>query len=187
MAPGSILGHLCEHFGSFFGPKNGPRATSERFFGEKRDSEQTLVITIYLKDFTGPERTKKRLGAGFWGSKTERKTERRKRQQKTAFGSDFGSILEAKTAKHGSKNGSEHGSKKRAEKGAFGAAGGSPARTALLKQKADLYGFWWYGFGTAKVGSTRPAPARGAGGLSIAKRHRRPVVFGFWRFVTDNF
>ena len=63
--------------------------------------------------------------------------------------------------------------------------GGGLAEAALLKQKADLYGFWWYGFGTAKVDLTRPAPARGAGGLSYASRHRRPVVFGYGRFIPN--
>ena len=91
-APGSLSDHFWEHFGHLFTSKSGPGATSDRFFCEKRDSEQTLVITIYLKDFTGPERTKKQFWAGFLGPKTERKTERRKRRPKTAFGSDFGSF-----------------------------------------------------------------------------------------------
>ena len=60
------------HFGPFWGAfwepfwsKNGPGATSDRFFGEKRDSEQTVVITMYLAHFTGPEGTQTRLWAGF--------------------------------------------------------------------------------------------------------------------------
>ena len=101
---GSILDHFGEPFGSLFGSKISPGAPSERFLGEKRDSEQTLVITVYLKDFTGPEGSQKRLWAGFLGTKTVRKTERPKRRPKTAFGPDFGRIWEAKTAKKGSKN-----------------------------------------------------------------------------------
>ena len=71
---------------------------------------------MYLKDFTGPEGSQKRLWAGFLGTKTVRKTERPKRRPKTAFGPDFGRIWEAKTAKKGSKNEAFLGSAKRHEK-----------------------------------------------------------------------
>ena len=46
--------------------KNGPGATSDRFFGEMRDSVNTLVITIHSKGSHGPELTKKRLRERFW-------------------------------------------------------------------------------------------------------------------------
>jgi len=64
--------------------------------------------------------------------------------------------LKKRTGKKARKSGLKRGS---------AAAGGGLAEAALLKQKADLYGFWWYGFGTT-LDPTRPAPARGAGGLS---------------------
>ncbi len=65
-------------------------------------------------------------------------------------------MLGSKTVKHGSRNGFEIRTEKRAEKEAVGQesrTGGGLAETALLKQKADLSGFW-YGFGTT-LGLTR--------------------------------
>ena len=48
--------------GGFFVTKNGPGATSDRFFGEVRDSVNTLVFTIHSKGSSGLELTKN--GAG---------------------------------------------------------------------------------------------------------------------------
>ena len=64
-AQGSILEHFEGLFLRLFGSKNAPGATSDRFFGEKRDREQTLVITVYLTHFTGPQGTQTRPWAGF--------------------------------------------------------------------------------------------------------------------------
>ena len=145
---------------------------------------------MYLAHFTGPEGTQTRLLAGFCGPKTERKTERRKRLSNPAFGSAFGAIWGGKTAKHGSKNGSENGSKQKSRKRSFWCSGRQSRSDGFAKAKVGFIRILvvrlWYGPPSA-VGLTRPAPARGAGGLSIAKRHRRPVVFGSGRFVTDNF
>ena len=60
-AQGSILEHFEELFGRLFGSKNAPGATSDRFFGEVRDSVNTLVFTIHSKGSSGLELTKKRL------------------------------------------------------------------------------------------------------------------------------
>ena len=111
--------HFLGRFGSLFWTESGPKASADRFSDKKGDSEQTLVITMYLKDFTGSERLKNRLWAGFWGSKTERKTERKKNCKKRLLDRILGRFGEAKTAKNGSKNGSENRAEKRAEKGAI--------------------------------------------------------------------
>ena len=57
----SILEHFEELFVRLFGSKNAPGATSDRFFGEVRDSVNTLVFTIHSKGSPGPELTKKQL------------------------------------------------------------------------------------------------------------------------------
>ncbi len=59
-AQGSILEHFEELFGRLFGSKNASGATSDRFFGEVRDSVNTLVFTIHSKGSSGLELTKKR-------------------------------------------------------------------------------------------------------------------------------
>ena len=60
-AQGSILEHFEELFLRLFGSKNSPGTTSDRFFGEVRDSVSTLVFTIHSKGSSGLELTKKRL------------------------------------------------------------------------------------------------------------------------------
>ena len=62
---GSILEHFEELFGRLFGSKNAPGATSDRFFGEVRDSENTPVITLHSKGSSGLELTKNGSGSDF--------------------------------------------------------------------------------------------------------------------------
>ena len=45
-AIGSVLVHFGEPFGSLFGSKIDPGAPSERFLGEKRHSEYTLLFVV---------------------------------------------------------------------------------------------------------------------------------------------
>ena len=45
-ALGSVLVHFGEPFGSLFGSKIDPGAPSERFLGEKRHSEYTLLFVV---------------------------------------------------------------------------------------------------------------------------------------------
>ena len=59
----SVLVHFLGSFGSLFGTESDPKTSADRFSDKKSDSEQTLVITMDLNDFTGPKRPKKRL----WG------------------------------------------------------------------------------------------------------------------------
>ena len=59
----SVLDHFLGRFGSLFETESGPKTSADRFSDKKSDSEQTLIITMDLKDFTGPKRPKKRL----WG------------------------------------------------------------------------------------------------------------------------
>ena len=59
----SVLDHFLGRFGSLFGTESGPKTSADRFSDKKSDSEQALVITMDLKDFTGPKRPEKRL----WG------------------------------------------------------------------------------------------------------------------------
>ena len=65
-ALGVLSDNFWEHFGSLFGTKNGLRSTLAGFFNEKRNCEQILIITIYLKDFTVLEQILKRSSAVFW-------------------------------------------------------------------------------------------------------------------------
>ncbi len=46
MPSASFLDHFGEPFGSLFGSEIDPGAPSERFFGEKRDSEYTLLFVV---------------------------------------------------------------------------------------------------------------------------------------------
>ena len=87
--------HFWELFGKLFGSESGPGAAS---------GVQTLVIAVYLKDFTTPERTNKWLWAGFWGPKTQRKTGRQKIRPKSAIETNLGSILGARNGQKLLKN-----------------------------------------------------------------------------------
>ena len=89
-ARGSILDHFEELFGRLFATKNGPGPTSDRFFGEMRDSVSTLVITIHSKGSHGPELTKKRLRERFWVTENGGETGAQKKLPKTVFGNHFG-------------------------------------------------------------------------------------------------
>ena len=60
-AHSSILEHFEELFGRLFVSKSASGATSDRFFGEVRDSGNTLVFTIHSKGSSGLELTKKLL------------------------------------------------------------------------------------------------------------------------------
>ena len=81
--------------------KKDPGGTSDRFFGEMRDSVNTLVITIHSKGSHGPELTKKRLRERFWvtenGGENGAPTKIFKKLCLGViwvnFGSQFGSIL----------------------------------------------------------------------------------------------
>ena len=94
-----MLLHFLMCFGSLFRTESDPKSSADRFSDKKGDSEQTLVITMYLKDFTGPKRPKKRLWGGFWGQKMGRKTRRRKIRQKDGFGGGFGAAFGAENGR----------------------------------------------------------------------------------------
>ena len=73
--------------------KNGPGATSDRFFGEMRDSENTLVFTIHSKGSHGPELTKKRLRERFWVTENGGENGAPKKYTKNSGLEPFWSIL----------------------------------------------------------------------------------------------
>ena len=60
-AQDSILECFEELFGRLFKAKNASGATSDSFFGEVRDSVNTLGFTIHSKGSSGLEPSKKRL------------------------------------------------------------------------------------------------------------------------------
>ena len=84
-----------ELFGRLFVSKNGPGATSDRFFGEMRDSVNTPVITIHSKGSHSPELTKKLLRERFWVTENGGENGAQKIYQKRRLGTileNFGSI-----------------------------------------------------------------------------------------------
>ena len=97
-ALGSILEHFEELFGRHLGTKSDPGATWDRFFGEMRDSVNTLLFTTHSKGSPGPDRIKKRFWNSFWVTKNGAENRAVKRWSTTAFGSDFGSDLGGQNA-----------------------------------------------------------------------------------------
>ena len=82
---GTLPEHFWEHFGSLCGTKKGLRATLARFSYEKRDYKQTLIIIIYLNDFTALKRVLKRSLAMFRAAENKSRNRTIKKTTKTHF------------------------------------------------------------------------------------------------------
>ena len=98
--------------------KNGPGATSDRFFGEMRDSVNTLVITIHSKGSHGPELTKKRLRERFWVTENGGENGATEKYTKNGVWEPFWSILAPILAPFLVKNGRKNYVEKRSKKDA---------------------------------------------------------------------